>query len=54
MEIGCYDGLITYTLANLFDAEVIGTDLARYYLFQTDGLEINEENIQKQKIGLTQ
>ena len=54
LEIGCYDGLITYTLANLFDAEVIGTDLARYYLFQTDGLKINEKNMQKQNERLSQ
>ena len=54
LEIGCNDGLITYTLANLFDAEVIGTDLARYYLFQTDGLKINEKNIQKQNERLSQ
>ena len=37
LEIGCYDGSTAYQLARRPDADVVGSDLARYYVVQRPG-----------------
>jgi len=53
VEIGCYDGLRCNLLAKRFQAKAIGTDMAQYYLLQTDALPIDALRIERQNAVLS-
>lgn len=52
LEIGAYDGVTAYTLADAGAGSVLGIDIAAYYINQTKDEEVNRESVGKKNIEL--
>ena len=49
LEIGCYDGSAAFAMAAESGADVVGSDLARYYLYQRPGDVPSADDIERQQ-----
>ena len=53
LEIGCYDGATAFQLALRLGADVVGSDLARYYVVQRPGRP-SDEAVEHQQVALVE
>jgi SAM-dependent methyltransferase len=53
LEIGCYDGATAFQLALRLGADVVGSDLARYYVVQRPG-QPSDEAVEHQQVALVE
>ena len=51
LEVGCYDGAVAFQLAQSGGAEVVASDMARYYVVQRPG-EPQDADIARQQDAL--